>query len=86
MNEKRYPFNMNKHQHEIFFRYNRAKNDLYDKFMNGILTEKEEARYEDLIGKLSHLLDYGCGIVWLTGKEYGLAQETVGWAAAMRRH
>ena len=81
---KRYPFNMNKHQHDIFFRYNRCKNELYEKEMNGTITDEEIDKYEELIEKLGHLLECGCGIVWLTGKEYGLANETANWASMMR--
>ena len=43
---KRYPFNMNKHQHDIFFRYNRAKNEYDDKCYNGTITSKEIDQYE----------------------------------------
>ena len=81
---KTYPFNMTKHQHDIFFRYNRAKNEYDDKCYNNTITTKEIAQYEVLIGRLSSLLEIGTGIVWLTGKEYGLAQETVAWADCIR--
>ena len=84
MATKRYPFNMEKHQHDIFFRYNRCKNEQYEKFMNGTLTDEEDDRYEELIEQLGHLLEYGCGVVWLTGKEWALANETANWAAMMR--
>lgn len=85
-NTKRYPFNMNKHQHDIFFRYNRAKNEYDDKCYDGTITAKECEQYEKLIDALANLLGYGTGIVWLTGKEYGLAQETVAWAGSSRKH
>ena len=83
---KRYPFNMGKHQHDIFFRYNRAKNEYDDKCYNGTITTKEIERYEALIASLANLLEYGTGIAWLTGKEYGLAQECVAWAGSIRKH
>ena len=85
-NAQRYPFNMNKHQHDIFFRYNRCKNELDDKLADREyhITDAEIDRYEALIDALGHILDYGIGIVWLTGKEYGLAHETVLWAGSMR--
>lgn len=82
---KRYPFNMNKHQHDIFFRYNRAKNEYDEKCHNGTIKPYEHDRYENLIDALANLLGYGTGIVWLTGKEYGLAQETVAWAGGARK-
>lgn len=82
---KRYPFNMNKHQHDIFFRYNRARNELDEKFFEGTLSTKELDKYEQLIEGLEKLLNYGIGIVWLTGRELGLAKETVLWADTVRR-
>lgn len=90
MAQKRYPFNAEKYAHDIEFRRNRAKNELSDKRFDNKLTAGEEARYNRLIDDLGDLLgtimwtkDYR-GIAWLTGKEYGLAKECVGWAAAMR--
>lgn len=84
---KKYPFNMNKHQHDIFFRYNRCKNEFDDKLMNKNyhITDDEIDRYENLIKQLENLLQYGCGIVWLTGKEWALANETVAWAGIIRK-
>ena len=82
---KRYPFNMTKHQHDIFFRYNRAKNEYDEKCHDGTITTKEIEQYEALLGKLADLLGYGIGIVWLTGSEYGLAQESVAWAGTRRK-
>lgn len=83
---KRYPFSMAKHEHDIFFRYNRAQNELHEKRMNGTLTDEEADRYETLINGLSAILEQCGPVAWLTGKEYGLAQETVCWAATMRKH
>ena len=84
---KRYPFSFWKHAHDIEFRRNRAKNELYTKQMNHILKDGEEERYEKLIEDLGHILcylpDYK-GIIWLTGKEYALANESVCWAESMR--
>lgn len=81
---KRYPFNMEKHQHDIFFRLNRAKNEYDEKCYNGSITEPEEREYESLIDGLEDLMGYGTGIVWLTGKEWALANESAVWASAMR--
>lgn len=81
---KKYPFNMSKHQHDIFYRYNKAKNEEDDKFYDGTLTADEADKYEALIEALDNLLSYGIGIVWLTGKEWALANETVAWAEATR--
>lgn len=82
---KRYPFNMTKHQHDIYFRYNRAKNEYDDKCYDGTITETEHDQYETLINSLANLLNYGTGVVWLTGKEYGLAKESAAWADSTRR-
>lgn len=81
---KRYPFNMSKHQHDIFFRYNRAKNEYDDKCYSNTITAEQMDKYEDLIAGLENLLEYGTGIVWLTGREWGLANETVNWASCQR--
>ena len=86
---KKYPFNVEKHSHDIGFRRNRAMNERDEKESNGTLTEEERRQYDALIDELGDLLitfldrDYR-GIVWLTGKEYGLAKECVCWATAMR--
>ena len=81
---KRYPFNMSKHQHDIFFRYNRAKIEYDEKCYNGTITVEECRKYEELINGLDRLLHYGIGIVWLTGEEYGLAKESAFWAGLIR--
>lgn len=82
---KRYPFNMGKHQHDIFFRLNRAKNEYDDKCMDGTITVAEVDKYESLIQSLEDLLSYGTGIVWLTGDEWKLATESSAWAESIRR-
>jgi len=89
MAQKRYPFNVEKHAHDIIFRRNRAMNERSDKAFNGTLTAEEDERYEKLINDLGDLLDVfmgrdARGIVWLTGKEYGMARDAVNWACAMR--
>lgn len=89
MSVKKYPFNAEKHAHDIEFRRNRAYNERSDKQYNGTLTAEEDEQYTALIDALDELSliflyrDYR-GIVWLTGKEYGLARECVGWAESMR--
>ena len=84
---KRYPFNMFKHAHDLEFRRNRAKNELYTKQVSGALKAGEEEKYEKLIedlGKITLYFPDSKGIIWLTGKEYGLAKESVCWAESMR--
>ena len=78
---KRYPFNMEKHAHDIMFRRNRAKNELADNEER--MTSSQIEKYEKLIDDLGHLLEYR-GIAYLTGKEWGLANESVHWAECMR--
>ena len=80
---KRYPFNLNKHAHDLEFRRNRAMN------IQGSLSmdDKEYARYQKLIDDLADILLYfhnGDGIIWLTGKEWALAKESVMWAEETR--
>ncbi len=83
---KRYPFSGTKHAHDIDFRCNRCFNEMCD--MDSGIANYDETRYsalEKLYGQLSDLLsEMHEGIVWLTGKQYGLAQECVLWAAHQR--
>ena len=81
---KRYPFNMSKHQHDISFRCTRVMNEYDAKCYEGSLTPEECDKYDALIEGLDRLLDYGVGIVWLTGKEFSLARDTVIWANLTR--
>ena len=84
---KRYPFNLRKHAHDLEFRRNRAKNELGRKQADETLTDAEERRYEDLIDRLAEITLYfpdSRGIVWLNGKDWALAHESVLWAASMR--
>lgn len=84
---KKYPFSLKKHAHDLEYRRNRAKNELGDKQINGTLKAGEEEKYQKLIDDLAEITltwpDRN-GIVWLTGKQYGLAIESVGWAESMR--
>lgn len=82
---KRYPFNMSKFQHDIFFRYNRAKNELDERLSERSISAAEIEDYETLIDRLAELLQMGVGVVYLTGSEWGLANETVHWAANARK-
>jgi hypothetical protein len=84
---KRYPFSLRKHAHDLEFRRNRAKNELGRKSINNTLRDGEEARYENLIDNLAEILltfPDANGVVWLTGRQYGLAKESVVWAESMR--
>ena len=85
---KKYPFSLRKHAHDLGFRRHRAMNELYDKTMNNTLKSYEEKKLTELIDDLADILGLfpdSNGVVWLTGKQYGLARESVGWAVSMRR-
>ena len=81
---KRYPFNAEKHAHDIELACNRTYNLMYDAQMKGDCdaAEELEARHD----KLNDLLHAVLGtmdsrrISWLTGSEIALAKQTVAWA------
>ena len=78
---KLYPFSAQKHAHDIDFRRNRAFNELAD-------SNYTNNKLETLIEKLDEircLMVGGQKVVWLTGAQYALALESVGWAAAQRK-
>lgn len=81
---KRYPFNLRKHMHDIEFRRNRAWNELHD--IDDDTSDKAYA-LEALINKLNefyYFIPDDRGIVWLEGKQIGLAKESVIWAENAR--
>lgn len=87
MTQKLYPFSLRRYAHDLAFRRNRAKNEMSDKECEGILTAHERAQYERLINDLGDILctyPDNRGIVWLTGKQWALANESSAWACAMR--
>ena len=80
--QKRYPFNMQKHQHDLGFKSARLFNVAMDKAGRG---EDPTAEWElkEKIDNISLMLING-NIVWLTWEELTLAREAVGWAVGMR--
>ena len=85
MTQKKYPFSLRKHAHDLEFRRNRAKNELFDLYDSD--DEQKKARLQRLIDDLADILltfPDNRGVIWLTGKEYGLAMESVNWAEANR--
>lgn len=80
--EKLYPFNLAKHEHDIFFRYNRAKNELDENWQT--MNRAQFDKLDKLVDDLQELLGLMGGVVWLTGKQYGLAKECVIWADSAR--
>lgn len=87
MTQKLYPFSIRKHGHDLAFRRNRAMNERYDMECNGTLNARMDEQLTALIDALGDIMctyPDNKGIIWLTGKEYGLAKESVMWAEAMR--
>ena len=72
MKEKLYPFSARKHIHDLSFRSDRAANE-------GCFELKEQL--DTIICKAVG----GVSPIWLTGKEYALAMDSVRWAAEHRR-
>lgn len=87
---KLYPFSVQKHAHDIEFRRNRVKNIIYDILSGEIkATNAELERLEKLLDDLNDLLlavmnSRDGRIAYLTGKQIGLAKETVLWAGTQR--
>lgn len=87
-NTKLYPFSVQKHAHDIEYRYNRAKIEMCDMIderrINLDTFDKLEELCDNLVD-LMHALRNGDGrVCWLTGKQYGLAKECVIWASNRR--
>ena len=90
MKTKLYPFSAQKHAHSIEFRRNRIYNEMRD--MEAGEIPWDEAKYdamnelhEQLTDLLSEVMFSGDGrVAWLTGKQIGLAKETVAWASDSR--
>lgn len=72
MKEKRYPFSARQHIHDLCFRAYKAGNE-------GCFELKEQ------LDKIICKAIGGVPIIWLTGKEYALAIESVHWAAEQRQ-
>lgn len=87
---KKYPFSVQKHAHDIEFRMNRCWLEMHD-MLDGEAEWDEEtydkldALHEALVDLLNSIRFNGNGVVaYLTGKEIGLAKETVMWARNRR--
>lgn len=85
---KTYPFSVTKHQHDIELRYNRVRNEIHD--MEQGTLEWDEDVYDRMTGlsdRLQTLMSYvygSGGIAWIPSHLYGLAQDTIEWAASVR--
>ena len=81
MKQKLYPFSVQKHAHDIDFRRNRAFNEFAEsEYKNPAL-----AKLIEQLDEIRCLMVGNAKVVWLTGKQYALAQECVCWAVAERR-
>lgn len=86
---KLYPFSVKKHQHDITLTFNRLRNEIVDLedelFENKTLSKEERKIRFDRIDKLEELVEKyrpiyhavysNYPIVWLNGKDYGIAKE-----------
>ena len=80
---KRYPFSFRKHAHDLEYRRNRAMCEYWELDREDASDTPKGKALECLIERLTEILYYrpnSEGIVWLTGKEIGLAKESVIWA------
>lgn len=85
MKEKRYPFSIQKHAHDIEFRrnfvFNRmtdADEGVIDKQLFNSLYQTHQRLTALLLAVMNSSRDGR--IAWLTGPQIGLAKETVAWA------
>lgn len=87
--EKRYPFSVQKHAHDIEFRRNRVANSIDDMCYGEIEWDEDEfdrlEKLRDALDDLMLAVMNGDGrVAWLTGSLFGLAKETVEWARMTR--
>ena len=90
MAEKKYPFSVQKHAHDIEFRKNRVWNTLRDMESGDIAwDEKQYDMLLDHLDQLRDLLDAVMNsrdgrIAYLTGKQIALAKDCIAWASGVR--
>ena len=87
MQEKLYPFSSKKHIHDLSFRSDRLANDIARfgaKYANSTTVKYMQELKEQLDAIICKAAG-GVSPIWLTGKEYALAMDSVGWAAEHRR-
>lgn len=89
--EKKYPFSVEKHAHDIELYHNRLYNTMYEMEAGEIPMDRE--KYDKMsnlyYGELRELYEMMFNsrdgrVVYLTGKQIGLAKEIVVWAAETR--
>ena len=88
--EKRYPFSTAKHAHDIEFYHNRISNIMSEMESGEIPFDRarDERLYDMRYGPLEELMNAMCGacgqVIYLTGKQIGLAKKIVAWASNTR--
>lgn len=91
MSTKLYPFSVQKHAHDVEFRRNRVQNQIHD-LVVGESTESYKGELDELEALETGLTDLLLAVLdsrdgrvaYLTGKQIGLAKETVLWAGESR--
>lgn len=78
MKEKRYPFSMKKHGHNIMLAYNHLRILLADDKLDKKGYERFMA-LQEVYSKAN-----ACPVYWATGKEYGILNEASMWAVSFR--
>lgn len=88
-NEKTYPFSAQKHMHDIEYYYNHCNNVLSDMLSGEIPYDSK--RFDEISDMLENQLKElyaamfcGCPVVYLTGKQIGLAKRIIAWASERR--
>ena len=89
--EKKYPFSVEKHAHDIELYHSRLYNTMYEMEVGDIpmdrkkYDEMSDLYYGDLCELYEMMFNSRDGrVVYLTGKQIGLAKEIVAWAAEVR--
>lgn len=86
--EKKYPFSAAKHAHDIEFYHNRLFNTMCEMESGDIPMDKKKYEWMlDVYDKVDELREQMCGcapVVYLTGKQIGLAKQIVMWASEER--
>lgn len=86
--EKRYPFSAAKHAHDIEFYHNRLFNSMREmECGDAPWDDKKYDWMEEMYDKVEEIRNemFGCPpVVYLTGKQIGLAKQIVAWASNER--
>lgn len=83
MKEKRYPFSMNKHAHDIELARNVQWLKCRDMEDGTIPWDDEAFEWLDRLDEVRSRY-WESGVVWVTGKDYGVLREASNWAQIHR--